>query len=60
MNRAQRKRLHAAINSLTPDEVASIVRQTNPRAKGPKIDVLAKQIVAGAHRQVSPRRMQRG
>jgi ribosomal protein L11 len=63
MTKKQRAKLHAAINSLSTDEVASIVRQQFPKAKGPKIDELAKQIVSGAHRRVSPRtlpRMQRG
>jgi ribosomal protein L11 len=63
MTKKQRAKLHAAINSLSTDEVASIVRQQFPKAKGPKIDALAKEVISGAHRQVSPRtlpRMQRG
>lgn len=63
MKKADRKRLHAAINSISAAEIASIIQQQFPRAKGPKIDALAKQVIAGAHRQVSPRtlpRMQRG
>lgn len=59
-SKAKRRKLHQAINDLTPSEVAEIVRQANPQAKGTKIDVLAKKVIAGAHRQVSPRRMQRG
>jgi hypothetical protein len=55
MTKTQRAKLHGAINSLSTDEVASIVRQQFPKAKGGKIDVLAKGIVAGAHRAVSPR-----
>jgi ribosomal protein L11 len=63
MTKKQRANLHAAINSLTLDEVAGIVREQFPKAKSSRIDALAKQIVSGAHREVSPRtlpRMQRG
>jgi len=62
-NKASRRKLHADIKRLTPGEVAAIVSQQFPMAKGPRIDALAKQIIAGAHRQISPRmlpRMQRG
>jgi len=42
-------------------ELADIVRQQYPGVRGSEIDVLAKQIVAGVHREVSPRtpKMQR-
>jgi hypothetical protein len=58
--KAQRRRLHRAINNLSPDAVAEIVRQEFPKANGKLSDQLAKAVIAGAHRQVSPRRMQRG
>jgi hypothetical protein len=59
MKKAERRRLHAAINSLGPDAVASI-KQGFPRATGGKVDQLAKAVIGRAHRQVSPRRTQRG
>jgi hypothetical protein len=63
MNKKQRATLHVQINGLSPEEVAAIVKQQHPRAKGARADQLAKQLIAGAHRQVSPRtlpKMQRG
>jgi len=60
MSKVQRRKLHAAINNLTAGEVASIVRQEFPRAKGTRLDALAKAAIANAHRQVSPRKTQRG
>lgn len=53
--KAGRRRLHQGLNDLTKGEVAAIVLQTFPRAKGTRVDELAKQVIAGAHRQVSPR-----
>jgi hypothetical protein len=61
--KARRRKLHRDINALTGGQVAAIVKQEFPRAKGTKIDQLAKAVIAKAHRQVSPRalpRMQRG
>lgn len=55
MNKAQRGRLHLAINGLTGTQVAAIVQKEFPRAKGGKIDALARAVIAKAHRQVSPR-----
>jgi|ERR1700722_16416890 hypothetical protein len=55
MTKAQRRKLHGAINELTGTQVAAIVRQEFPRAKGDKINALAKAVVAKAHRQISPR-----
>jgi hypothetical protein len=55
MNKAQRGRLHRSINGLSSQDVAGIVKQSFPRAKGGKIDALAKVVVAKAHRQVLPR-----
>jgi hypothetical protein len=52
--------MHAAINELTGNQVAAIVRQEFPRAKGGKIDQLAKAVIANAHRIVSPRKTPRG
>jgi hypothetical protein len=55
MNKAERRKTHQAINSLTSDQVAAIVKQTFPRVKRARIDELAKAVLANAHRQVSPR-----
>jgi len=55
MNKAQRGKLHRSINGISPQDVAGIVKQSFPRAKGGRIDALAKAVVAKAHRQVSPR-----
>jgi hypothetical protein len=55
MNKFQRRKLHGAINELTGNQVAAIIRKEFPRAKGGKIDQLAKAVIAKAHRQVSPR-----
>jgi len=60
VNKAQRGKLHRAINGLTGNQVAGIVQKECPRAKGGKIDQLAKAVVANAHRIVSPRKIQRG
>jgi hypothetical protein len=57
---SQRRKLHAAINALRREKLAAIVRQEFPRAKGTKLDQLAKAAIANAHRQVSPRKSQRG
>jgi hypothetical protein len=56
MNKAQRGKLHRAINGISPQDVAGIVKQSFPRAKGGKIDQLAKAVVANAHRIASPRK----
>jgi hypothetical protein len=55
MNKVQRSKLHRSINGLTGSQVAAIVQKEFPRAKGGKIDQLAKAVIANAHRQVSPR-----
>jgi hypothetical protein len=55
MTKAQRRTLHGAINNISAQDVAAIVKQSFPRAKGGKIDQLAKAVIAKAHRQVSPR-----
>lgn len=60
MKKNTRRTLHAAINDLSHQDVAAIVRQQFPRAKGARIDELAKRVIAGAHRQISPRKTQRG
>jgi len=60
MTKAQRRKLHAAINSLGYQRVADIVKKQFPRAKGPKVNVLAKAAISDAHRQVSPRKAPRG
>jgi hypothetical protein len=54
VTKAQRRKLHRSINGLSPQDVAGIVKQSFPRAKGGKIDQLAKAVIANAHRQVSP------
>ena len=60
MNKAQRGKLHRAINGLTGNQVAGIVQKEFPRAKGGKIDALAKRVIANAHRIVSPRKTPSG
>ena len=64
MKKADRRKLHTAINDLSKDQVAAIVRSQFPGARGARIDTLAKRLIAGAHRTVSPRitlpKMQRG
>jgi hypothetical protein len=44
MNKAQRGKLHRAINRLSGNQVAAIVRKEFPRAKGGKVDELANPI----------------
>ena len=56
MTKAQRKALHVAINDLSHQDLATIVQKYFPRAKGPKVDQLAKAVIATAHRKVSPRK----
>ena len=60
MNKAERRKTHRAINALSHEEVADIVKKTFPRLKGSRIDELAKAAIATAHRQVSPRQQPRG
>jgi ribosomal protein L11 len=55
MNKTERRKTHQAINSLTSEQVAAIVKQNFPRVKRSRIDELAKAVIANAHRQVSPR-----
>jgi hypothetical protein len=42
MTTNQRRDLHRAINALTPDQVAAIVRRTHPRVRGNQVDTIAK------------------
>jgi ribosomal protein L11 len=60
MSKAERRKTHQAINSLTSDQVAAIVKQNFPRVKRARVNELAKRVVANAHRIVSPRKIQRG
>ena len=63
MTKAERRQLHDALNDLSHNEVAAIVRRSFPDARGAgMVNALAKSVIANAHRQVSPRlpRMQRG
>jgi hypothetical protein len=55
MRKKTRRDLHSAINSLTRSEVAAIIKRQHPRAKGERINELAKEAIAEAHRLVSPR-----
>jgi hypothetical protein len=55
MTKTQRAKLHLSINDLSLHDVVGIVKQSFPRAKGGKIDQLARAVIAKAHRQVSPR-----
>jgi hypothetical protein len=51
-----RRKFHAAINALSRDEVAEIIKQAHPGVKSSaKIDELAKAVIEEAHRIVSPR-----
>jgi hypothetical protein len=54
MNKTQRAKLHRSINGLSPQDLAGIVEQSFLRAKGGKIDQLARVVIARAHRQVWP------
>jgi hypothetical protein len=60
--KAQRRKTHAAINGLNHQDVAAIVRDQFPGARGERLNSLAKVVIAKAHRIVSPRlpRIQRG
>lgn len=60
MTKTERRKMHRVLNALSHDQVAAIVRQQFPRAKGARVDSLAKQVIAGAHRVISPRKIQRG
>ncbi len=60
MTKAERRRLHEGINALTHKEVAEIIRRSFPRARGARIDAMAKSVISNAHRQVSPRQNPRG
>jgi hypothetical protein len=56
MNKAARKKLHGAINNLTHEELAAIVRRTYRLKAGQDTNAIAKRVIAAAHRQVSPRK----
>jgi|HubBroStandDraft_1064217.scaffolds.fasta_scaffold00518_18 hypothetical protein len=53
--KAQRRRLHGAINALGHEDVAAIVRGSFPGIRAAKLNQIAKAVIPGAHRQVSPR-----
>ena len=56
MNKTERRKIHRAINDLTHEEVAEIVKKAHPRVKKEaRMDELAKAAIAAAHRIVSPR-----
>lgn len=55
-SKQSRRDLHAAINALTREEVAEIVKEQFPRAREKRIDELAKAMIGEAHRLVSPRK----
>jgi hypothetical protein len=56
VNKTERTKLHRAINALTPEEFAAIVRRTYRLKAGQGTDTIAKRVIAAAHRQVSPRK----
>ncbi len=56
MTKAERRQLHDALNDLSRKEVAAIVRQSFPQARGARIDALARRVIAGAHAEVSPKK----
>ena len=60
MKKTERRKVHEAINDLSNEEVAAIVRQTFPRVKNAQVDELARAVISNAHRQVSPRKIARG
>ena len=60
MTTNQRRKIHEDINRLTHEQVAAIVRHTFPRVRGEHVDGLAKKVIAGAHKMISPRKTQRG
>ncbi len=51
-----RRDLHTAINTLTHKKVAEIIRKTYPPTNSERIDALAREAIAAAHRLVSPRK----
>lgn len=55
-SKQERGDLHAAINALSREEVAAIVKKEFPRVRGKRADKLAKELIGDAHRLVSPRR----
>jgi hypothetical protein len=55
MDKTGRRKLHAAINNLSHDELAAIVRRTYQLKAGQDTNTIAKRVIAAAHRQVSPR-----
>jgi hypothetical protein len=55
MDKTGRRKLHAAINSLSQEELAAIVRRTYRLKAGQDTNTIAKRVIAAAHRQVSPR-----
>jgi hypothetical protein len=56
MTKTERRKLHRAVNALTPDQVAAIVRKSHPRVRDNQVDAIARRVISAAHRQVSPRR----
>jgi hypothetical protein len=56
VTKQKRAKLHAAINALTRKEVAEIIKKAHPRVNGVRLDQLAKEAIAQAHRIVSPRK----
>jgi hypothetical protein len=56
LNQEQRRNMHRAINALTAEELAAIVRRTYRLKAGQGTDAIAKRVIAAAHRQVSPRK----
>jgi hypothetical protein len=55
MNKAGRRKLHSAINGLSHEDVAAMVRSSFPGIRAGKVNQVAKGVIAGAHRAVSPR-----
>lgn len=56
MDKSARRKLHAAVNNLSHEELAAIVRRTYRLKDGQGTDAIAKRVIAAAHRQVSPRK----
>lgn len=51
-----RREIHKAINNLSHESVAEVVKKHFPRISPLKIDAAAKMVIAKAHDLVSPKR----
>lgn len=56
MNKRERRQWHGLINKLSHPEVAALVHQLYPDARGRRVDRIAKLLIEDAHRSISPRK----